>query len=167
MNTCKYYCPTCKQYLMAPEHVEFLHHPAGGPCGVTGCCHCWVEVEPPSVLEEAIDSTIQDLFDVYRQTTGDHKMNFKPWNCSVDTTEPFVEWLKALAVVAEKELESLKAVRASRPQASARQQVQRRSPVACANYKVNDYAINTYGSELAGDCMNCMNCGQPYEAHRG
>ena len=36
----------------------------------------------------------------------------------------------------------------------------------CSKYEVNDYAISTYGSELAGDCLNCMNCGEPWGEHR-
>ena len=36
----------------------------------------------------------------------------------------------------------------------------------CNHYEVNNYAIENYGSELAGDCLNCIHCGQPYEAHK-
>jgi len=32
-------------------------------------------------------------------------------------------------------------------------------------YEVNDCAIGAYGSELAGDCLKCKNCGKMHEEH--
>lgn len=48
-------------------------------------------------LECAIDESVQDVYNVYRPTIGDHKMDSHPWKWRKERHAAFAAWLRALA----------------------------------------------------------------------
>ncbi len=57
--------------------------------------------ELDSILEDALDDSVQEIFNLWRETTGDNKMHNPPWR-SDPRRVLFLAWLQAVSAFASR-----------------------------------------------------------------